>query len=114
MRKHLGKQPKKQKSRTRTRHRRRATILEILQDLSRLENLATNYQAAQTLVKQRILRALFDNTLQITRTGYRTTHLNPLLYIKSKKINHLEIATPNKKGEPQMASPQGAPSRART
>jgi DNA invertase Pin-like site-specific DNA recombinase len=48
-------------------------------NLEKLSDLAGIYSATCVANKQRILRTVFDNTLQLTQTGYRTQIINPLL-----------------------------------
>gem|GEM_PF-998693 len=83
-------------------------------NLEKLSDLAGIYCAANLENKQRILRLVFDNTLQLTHTGYRTQSLNPILGSDSLKINKLEITETQKKRESLNDSPSGAQSGTRT
>lgn len=63
----------------------------IFYNLETLSSIATIYANASIAGKQRIIREVFNNTLYITKAGYETLEINPLLHQNQLIINGLHI-----------------------
>lgn len=59
------------------------------ENLEKLSDIASIYNASSIAGKQQIVRQVFNNTLYLTKSAYETLEINPILTRKSLIINVL-------------------------